>query len=228
MRARIHYRKLMLYHNFTNSDDNRKAANVLDAQRQMDRDGTWLGGIKKIMLEYEMEDTVKDDLKSTWKKKVKEKIRRKTEEILREKCTDKSKARTIIQGKYEIKEYLKETTISEAKIILTARLHMVKLPCNYKRNIDQNNCWLCGNENVRTEHFFICKGTKMMQKIWSAKAEDLLSTDRFALIRTSKFLEKVAELYKPKWELMYSKKAQKIDEEERELIENVPVDVKDA
>ena len=205
MISRVHYRKLMLYHSITNSGERRIARNVLNAQRDMDREGTWLGGVKKIMAEYGIDDTTNDDLKSRWKKKVKEKLRNKVEERIRTECIGKSKSRTVLSGEYEMKEYLKETTVTEAKLILKTRLHMSKIPCNYKRMDLENCCWLCGSEEARSEHYYECKGTRIQQKIWKARVEDLITTDRNTLLRTSKFMEKVADMYKPKWEAVYSK-----------------------
>ena len=108
MKARIDYRKLMLYHNLVNSDDRRIAKQLIEEQKKMDRDGTWYSGIQKIMLEYEIEDTAIEELKSSWKKKVKGKIYEKTEAYVRENCQDRSKedrSRTVLLEEYEPKEY---------------------------------------------------------------------------------------------------------------------------
>ena len=205
MRARINYRKLMLYHNLSNSDDKRIAKQVLETQKTIDRQGTWFNGIKKLLQEYNLEDTVKVDLKSRWKNKVKKSIKEKTEGELREKCMQQSKARSIIKNDYMIKEYLKEKPISVAKKIITARLHMLKIPCNYKRQEQATNCWLCGQLDVKTEHYFSCGSTKFQQRMWSVKESDLVSTNTSTLMRVSCFLEKIAELYRPKWETLYQK-----------------------
>ena len=42
MKARVAYRKLMLYHNLSNSDEKRIARRVIEQQHRMDREGTWL------------------------------------------------------------------------------------------------------------------------------------------------------------------------------------------
>ena len=202
MMSRIHYRKLMLYHSMVNSGERRIATKVLNAQRLMDREGTWLGGVKKNMREYEIDDTTMEDLKSRWKEKVKKCIIIKVEERIKKEITGKTKSRTIIEEQYGMKKYLQEATISQAKMILKTRLHMTKLPCNYKNSEMEDCCWLCGIEEVKTEHYYNCKGTYIQQKIWNAKVEDLTSTDLHTLVNTSKFMEKVAELYRPKWEAM--------------------------
>ena len=87
-------------------------------------------------------------------------------------------------------------------MILKTRLHMTKLPCNYRNGEMEDCCWLCGNGDVKTEHFYSCKGTYIQRKTWNSKVEDLTREDLHTLVNTSKFLEKVAELYRPKWEAM--------------------------
>ena len=209
MKARVEYRKLMLYHNLVNSDEKRIARKVVEVQREMDRNGTWLSGVQKIMKNYGIEDTTSEDVKSTWKKKVKERIREKTEESIRANCENQSKARTVMIEKYELKDYLKKAPVAEAKQILKARLHMMKLPCNYGRK--DESCWLCGSDGeVTTEHYYRCIGAKGLQRNWNAKEEDLQSTNRTRLIRTTKFLEQVEEIFKPKWETSISPKVAEV------------------
>ena len=127
MKARVHYKKLMLYQNIMNSDDRRVVKKLVEEQKKMDREGTWMDGVEKIMERYDIEDTASEDLKSTWKSKVKKKIAEATEEDLRVSCMGKSKARTVLTGVYERKGYLDETTISQASQILMARMHMTSM-----------------------------------------------------------------------------------------------------
>jgi hypothetical protein len=198
MKARTDYRKHMLYHNLKNSDESRIAKQVVEEQEKMDREGTWLSGVQKSMIEYGIQNTVLEDLKSAWKRKVKEKIRQKTEEIIRENCESKSKSRTVKIGSYDLKDYLKKATIKEAKKILKARLHMLKIPCNYGKG--EEGCWLCGEKDVKTEHYYKCSGTRSLQRSWSANEKDLQSTSKSKLIRTAMFLEQVEEMFVPKWQ----------------------------
>ena len=107
-----------------------------------------------------------------------------TEEMIRNNCGSQSKARTVVEGEYKLKEYLTKTTITEAK------------------QIQRECCWLCGEtNNVKTEHYYQCKGARHLQRIWNAREEDLLSTSKSNLKRTTKFLEHVAEMFQPKWEM---------------------------
>ena len=104
MEARLHYRKLMLYHNIMNSDDRRVLKKMLLVQREENREGTWYYNICEIMEKYEIQDDVEKSGKSKWKKEVKENIRRKTEETVRKECCKMTKTRTVKHNKYELKQ----------------------------------------------------------------------------------------------------------------------------
>ena len=202
MKARVAYRKVMLYHNLSNSDEKRIARRVIEQQHRMDREGTWLAGVKTLMNEYGIVEDVTEQLKSAWKRIVKQRIEEHTEEEIIRSCGTLSKARTtLLDGKHEIRDYLKESTIKQAKKIITARLHMTKIPCNYKTS-EFKGCWLCGQQDdIRTEHYYECSGTRILRRNWNAKKEDLSSSDTQELVRTSMFLEKVVEIFKPKWDI---------------------------
>ena len=62
---------------------------------------------------------------------VKQNIKVEMENGIREMCHNLSKSRSILNDKYELKKYLKEMSVEEAKQVLRMRLHMVDLPCNY-------------------------------------------------------------------------------------------------
>ena len=199
MNARINYRKLMLYHNIRNSDEKRIVKKLVEEQKKMDREGTWWNGVEKIMEKYGLDDTTDEDLKSTWKTKIKSRIAEVTGKELRTLCGDKSKARTVTKGKYEIKSYLKESTVSQATRILKARLHMLNLPCNFRKEVADDTCPLCGVDKIRTEHYYHCQQTEKLRNIWKTGEDDLLSDDVATLARTTNFLEAVALRIQPKW-----------------------------
>ena len=71
--GRISYRKLMLFHNIINSDDDRLIKTVVKEQQRMDRSGTWYHTIERLIERYRIEKS-HDELKSTWKRHVKERI----------------------------------------------------------------------------------------------------------------------------------------------------------
>ena len=62
--------------------------------------------------------------KSKWKKQVKEKIGKSIEERTKQEMTNKTKARTIIEDKWERKKYLQERDGEIIKNVIKIRLHM--------------------------------------------------------------------------------------------------------
>ena len=111
--------------------------------------------------------------KSEWKKDVKEKIGMDVEKGIREKCQNLRKTRSIRDDPYEMKQYLQETSLTEATEILKTRLHMTKLTCNY--GIKDDSCPLCGMTcKVETEHFFSeCNVTRRMAAVWETSPADI-------------------------------------------------------
>ena len=87
------------------------------------------------------------------------------------------KTRTIKEDPFSMKEYLKETTLTDTSDILRTRLHMTKLTCNYEKMLENQltSCPLCGMQGKQeTEHYFSrCKATEYLAKIWNTEAEDL-------------------------------------------------------
>ena len=75
MKARLTYKKLMLYQNILKSDSRRTLKSLVKVQKEENRRSTWYGGIAEIISEYEL--TEWDPaiiLKSKWKTLVKKKI----------------------------------------------------------------------------------------------------------------------------------------------------------
>ena len=71
------YKKLMLYHNLINSDDDRIGKIIVEAQENSGLDGCWFYEVKMEAEEVGIElkkDQVKGKMKSRWKREVKKKI----------------------------------------------------------------------------------------------------------------------------------------------------------
>ena len=128
------------------------------------------------MDDYDIGLKVEKVLKSEWKKEVKRGLSQRTELEIREKCCQMRKTRSIKDEPYTMKEYLKETAITEGTDILKTRLHMTKLPCNY--GVQSDRCQLCGSDvKTETEHYFSqCRATQRMANIWETKPEDLMGS----------------------------------------------------
>ena len=75
MEARIHYRRLMLYHRLEHSDDRRTIKSMIKFQKNYEkRPGTWYSETQRILKLYKIEADVMKVLKSQWKREVKAKI----------------------------------------------------------------------------------------------------------------------------------------------------------
>ena len=90
--------------------------------------------------------------KSKWKKQEKEKIGKSIEEITKQEVANKTKARTIVQDKWERKKYLQECDSNTIKDVIKIRLHMWQVKCNCKRDNTDTKCQLCQKSKDTTEH----------------------------------------------------------------------------
>ena len=196
MRARLAYKKLMLYHNIRHSDERRVVKKLLQQQQEEERETTWQGSIIKIKKKYDIQLDVDVTLKSTWKKYVKKKITEAEEKSIRDMCRNKKKARTVMNDEYVRKEYLGNATLKDVSKIIKSRLHMCKVPGNFKQK-GVTMCPLCGEEEGSTEHYFDCKRTKYLVQIWEVKKEDLQSLETNKLKRVAKFIDKIEEMLQP-------------------------------
>ena len=178
-----------------NSEERRLIKKVVMEQRGWKREGTWYGNIRKVMNKYGLKEEVEGMKKSSWKRKVKEAIQKETEKQLRRECKEKKKARTVKDDEYKMKKYLTETTISQSRQILKARLHMVEITCNYKKSGEDERCQLCGKkERIETEHYFRCERTEEIKKNWNVQEEHLKSSETMDLIRVGKYFKEVVNL----------------------------------
>ena len=91
-----------------------------------------------------------------------------------------------------------ETSIREAKEIIRSRLHMTKLPYNYKKKEGDEKCWLCGKEDGKVEHYFECEKTEKLKDNCGTNINDMKSKRVTDLIKMSKFVQKVEVLLEPK------------------------------
>ena len=196
MRGRLAYKKLMLYHNIVTSDDRRVVKNMVKLQKEMRRKTTWYSSIQKEIQKYQIELKAEETLKSTWKKHVKGKIGEKMEIEIRGECYKLRKTRTIREDRYERKEYLNNMDLQNIKKILRTRLHMTKLPGNYKGR-GEGTCVLCSVEKGSTEHYFQCPSVRQLVEAWEVERSDLESLETSTMKTVANFLEKVECMMEP-------------------------------
>ena len=148
---------------------------------------------------YGIELKASETLKSSWKKHVKQKIKEKMEREIRDRCLKMSKGRTVKNDKYEKKKYFSMMNMTEMKQVIRVRMHMSKLPGNYKEGGD-GMCPLCNEEKGSTEHYFECTNTKRLAGEWGAKKEHLVSQEPNVMKRVANFIEKVEIMLQPMME----------------------------
>ena len=92
-----------------NSDHKRIARKILVEQTKSNNKNTMISKVQHIAQEIGVNlKNVENMSKSKWKKQVKGKIGKSIEERTKQEMTNKTKARTIIEDKWERKKYLQE------------------------------------------------------------------------------------------------------------------------
>ena len=114
---------------------------------------------------------------------------------IREKCTSMTKGRTVMGDKYEKKEYLMLGNLVDIKKIVRLRMHMSKLPANYKEG--EGICVLCEAGKGNIEHYFDCYHTERLAKVWGVEKDHLNSLEPQILKSTANFIGNVEDLLQP-------------------------------
>ena len=215
MKARLSYKKLMLYHNIINSDDRRVIKKALKRQEIEDRPTTWYSSIQEEKKQYNIKLDAEKTSKSQWKDHVKKMITAEVEKTVRRKCYGMSKGRTVRNDIFETKKYISEVPFGLMKKILKYRTHMTIIPGNYKDGTD-GECLLCNKEKGTTEHYFVCPETRQIAAAWEVEQQDLQSNDIGKMKNVAKFLEKVELLMDPFYKTkMYERKQNKNETENK-------------
>ncbi len=196
VRGRLVYKKLMLYHNIVTSDEKRVVKKMIKVQKETNRSTTWYGSIRTIIGEFGIEMEAETTMKSRWKKHVKQKINEVMEAEIRGKCYTMSKARTVKEDRYTRKEYLSTTGFHNSKKILKSRMHMSKLPGNYKGN-GEGICPLCHEGKGNLEHYFQCRSVRLLVDEWKVTVSDLRSLEIEKMKAVANFIEKVEMMLEP-------------------------------
>ena len=196
MRARLEYKKLMLYHNIINSDERRIIKKLLEIQQKEDRETTWHGNLMKIVKKYGIELHPTNSSKSQWKKHVKTKIAEEVEKENKKRCSEMKKGRLVKDDEHKKKEYLTKTSVQDMKSILKVRLQMNRIPANFKGGTG-GMCPLCEGEEGNLEHYFSCTATRQIAEAWEVEKEDIHSRDLKKMKEVAKFMEKVEIMVNP-------------------------------
>ena len=196
MRARISYRRLMLYHNIVVSDERRITKQLIEEQKRQMRNTTWYSEIQREIEKYKITLEPQNSLKSEWKKHVKDKITAETTSELKTKCSEMTKGRWITSKELVLSEYLKKLSLKESKKILRVRMNMVKIPGNYKGN-SVEFCPLCKLEERNAEHYFHCSQVKQIKESCGVVESDLKSSNIKVMQNVALFFENVEIMVEP-------------------------------
>ena len=74
------------------------------------------------------------------------------EERTKQEMTNKTKARTIVEDKWERNKYLQECNTDTIKDVIKIRLHICQMNCNYKRGNTDTKFPLCKKSEDTAEH----------------------------------------------------------------------------
>ena len=164
------YQKLMLYHNLINSDDERIAKKVVEAQENSGLDKCWYAEVREEALQIGIslkKELVKGKIKSKWKKEVKDKVWAAVEKEMESKKKESKKMRFL--GKKGCDTYLKSIYNEHARKAMIIRLNMVSW---VEENMGRVSlCPLCEEEKDTTEHVFSC--SKMVDVNKTVTVKDL-------------------------------------------------------
>ena len=158
MQERLMYRKIMLYHNIVNSDDNRLAKKIIEEQEKTNEEGTWYAEVAKHLKTLEIDKgLVKESTKSALKKMVKEKITKRMQCAINTEKKKSSKMRFLNGDELQLRDYIKWGRGNEVLQTIKTRLNMQEIYANYKGNCELPRlCPHCQLEDDTTEHLVEC------------------------------------------------------------------------
>ena len=159
VKMEIIYRKLMLFHNLANSDNERTASTITIEQERLSMTNCWFSEVQRegnlIGMEVNSK-RAKEKKKSEWKKECKKLIAREVTKKENEHIQKMEKLRFLgtERGRHT---YMKETHNDETRRALRIRLNMEPY---IKNNFGmKGSCSSCGL-NDTTEHILTCDKTK--------------------------------------------------------------------
>ena len=96
---------------------------------------------------------------------------------------------------------MKEVKVEDAKEIIKVRLHMMKLPANYKSQWKDPRCPLCCGEEGTTEHYETCPNVSYIANVWEIKKDDVKDRSVKKMVNVAKYTNKVEIMLEPKWNI---------------------------
>ena len=170
MESRLVYSKMMILHNFKNTNKDRLATEVINQQEKFNIEESWYGRLKKISEEYSIDLSKATEMsKSEWKKMVKDMINRKMEIKTETKKKEMKKLSHQKDQGYGRQEYMNDLDITTVSEIMKTKLKMWDI------GKDLGNPKLCGaclTEEESVEHIIQCN---KMEQYTDSKLDHLKS-----------------------------------------------------
>ena len=101
-----------------------------------------------------------------------------------------------MKDEYKMKDYIGKLSVDDTKKVIRARLHMTRIPGNYKQ-LEIKKCPLCESSETNTEHYFNCKRGERLAKVWGVSVDDLTSDNILKLKNVGDFFETIEVLLEP-------------------------------
>ena len=101
-----------------------------------------------------------------------------------------------MNDEHKKKEYIRQVSMKDMKKILKVRMHMSKIPGNFKR-AGLETCPLCKRKEGSTEHYFECEEVSRLREAWGVEKKDLQSLDIGKMKDIANFMEKVEQMVEP-------------------------------
>ena len=96
-------------------------------------------------------------------------------------------------------------SVCQTRKILLFRMHMIRIPGNYKQ-LGITTCPLCNSNEINTEHYFNCYRCKRLTEVWNVREDDMHTQDVNRLKDLANFFEKVEQLLEPMMEIKKKEK----------------------
>ena len=157
IKYRLMYKRLMLYRHLMHSPEERISAQIVLQQKKYKLKGTLYDQMEKDSHHVHLSLSVVEEYnvkKSEWKKIVKQKILSKISREAIKQANTMTKLRFLKNSAFDEKQYITQSTVEEAGIILRAKLNMCKIGSNYGQH---RQCIMCKMESETTEHLFECE-----------------------------------------------------------------------
>lgn len=155
---RMRYRKIMLYHNLVNSDDERLAKKIVLEQRKTEEKDSFYNTVKEMTIALSINiDTIETMTKAALKRKIKEQIGKAMIDTISQ--LKMSKMRFVKkQTEFQRKPYVIKMDATSATQVIKTRLNMIRIYGNYKGDLTlPRPCPLCKMEDDTTEHLVSCQ-----------------------------------------------------------------------